>query len=96
MSKSIKIEFDADAAKDLSEAASEIQYLTNSVGEVFRFFHGGLLMGHLSGRDAESSLIALSDLCARAMEHACQKEGQALAQFSSLLDDKLMEVRNVT
>jgi len=94
MSKAIKIEFDADAATELSRAASEIQYLTNAVGEVFRFFHVGLSMGHLSGSDAEASLIALSELCSRAMEQACQKEGLALAQFSSLLDDKLTEVRN--
>jgi len=94
MNKKITVKLDASEAQNLSNAASEIQYLTNSVAEVFKLLQVGISIGHLSGPDAEPGLIALSQLCSRAMEQACENEGLTLALFSDLLDDKLKEKCN--
>ncbi len=91
MNKQVTVKLDVSEAQNLSRAADEIQYLTNSVAEVFKLFHVGLSVGHLSVPEAEPALIAVSDLCARAMDHACGNEGLELGRFSVLLDGLLKE-----
>ena len=69
MAKTIKTEFTVDEATELRAAAGEIQYLTNAIHDVFEMLHVSLSMGYISASNGEPGLVAIMELCARAMEH---------------------------
>lgn len=79
----VEMSWTLDQALTLQKAASEAPYLLGNAGEVFALIWSGLAGGFLDRNDA--GLMAVLDLCSRAMRGAAEKEGKELDRLGTAL-----------
>lgn len=78
----------ADLARELKLATGEVPYLLNHAANVFDLIFSVSAAGF---NITDSGLHSICELCARALHHAADKEGEAISLFDQVLREALAD-----